>query len=71
MLYTERRHFTADDLLTLPDDGWRYELVQGRLIQMPPTGVDHGAPTDNLYFAMGQVRTGARLGQSLPGEDRL
>ena len=53
MLYTERRHFTADDLLTLPDDGWRYELVQGRLIQMLPTGIDHGAPTDNLYFAMG------------------
>ena len=68
MLYTERRHFTADDLLTLPDDGWRYELVQGRLIQMPPTGVDHGAPTDNLYFAMGQYVRAHGLGKLFPAE---
>lgn len=53
MLYTERRHFMADDLLTLPDDGWQYELVEGRLIQMPPAGVNHGGLTDELYLASG------------------
>ncbi len=68
MLYTERRHFTADDLLTLPDDGWQYELVQGRLLQMPPAGIDHGAPTDNLYFALAvHVRTHG-LGKLYPAE---
>jgi len=68
MLYTERRRFTADDLLTLPDDGWRYEIVRGRLIQMAPTGVDHGAPTDNLYFAMGQYVRAHGLGKLYPAE---
>src|SRR5947209_10015707 len=29
---------TADELLALPDDGWIYELVKGRLIRMPPEG---------------------------------
>lgn len=29
---------TADDVLSLPDDGWFYELVEGRLIRMPMSG---------------------------------
>ena len=27
-----------DDLLALPDDGWQYELVEGVLVRMPPSG---------------------------------
>ena len=27
---------TVDDLLTLPDDGWQYELVDGRLVHPTP-----------------------------------
>ena len=33
---------TTDDLLKLPDDGWRYELVDGVLVRMPPPGFRHG-----------------------------
>ena len=29
---------TVDDLARLPDDGWVYELVQGRLLRMPLSG---------------------------------
>jgi Uma2 family endonuclease len=29
---------TVDELLARPDDGCRYELVEGRLIRMPPAG---------------------------------
>ncbi len=29
---------TAEDLLKLPDDGRRYELVRGKLIRMSPSG---------------------------------
>jgi Uma2 family endonuclease len=29
---------TVDDLLTLPDDGWQYELVDGRLVRMAGSG---------------------------------
>ena len=33
---------TAADLEKLPDDGWRHELVRGRLVRMPPPGGGHG-----------------------------
>jgi len=36
---------TADELLEMPDDGHRYELVKGELIQMSPTGDEHGQVT--------------------------
>ncbi len=29
---------TEDALLALPDDGWAYELVEGVLVRMPPSG---------------------------------
>jgi Uma2 family endonuclease len=33
---------TADELLRIPDDGFRYELVEGDLRKMTPAGGDHG-----------------------------
>ncbi len=33
---------TAAELLALPDDDYRYELVRGKLIRMPPPGWRHG-----------------------------
>ncbi len=32
---------TAEELLLLPEDGWRYELVDGRLVCVAPTGSEH------------------------------
>jgi len=29
---------TADDLLAMPDDGYRYELVRGELVRLPMSG---------------------------------
>jgi Uma2 family endonuclease len=43
---------TADGLLRMPDDGWRYELVRGEIQRMPPPGYRHG-------------RTASRIGASL------
>jgi len=40
-VYTGRR-MTAGELLTLPEDGYRYELLQGELVKMTPAGVKHG-----------------------------
>jgi Uma2 family endonuclease len=36
------RPMTADDLLRMPDDGFRYELVRGELRKMSPAGSRHG-----------------------------
>ncbi len=38
----DTRPFTADELLRLPDDGSRYELVEGELRKMSPAGGKHG-----------------------------
>ena len=39
---TTTQPFTAEQLSRLPDDGWRYELVEGALIKMAPPGFEHG-----------------------------
>jgi len=45
---TITRQITADELLALPDDGWRYELLKGELFRMPPPGHEHGVVTMNI-----------------------
>lgn len=39
---------TADELLHMPGDGNRYELVKGELIRMAPAGGEHGATVMNI-----------------------
>jgi Uma2 family endonuclease len=39
----ETRAITADELFRMPDDGYKYELVAGRLRKMTPAGGLHGA----------------------------
>ena len=38
---TTRTLITADELLQMPDDGKRYELIEGELIEMAPAGGRH------------------------------
>ncbi len=45
MSATLTRVVTADELLAMSDDGYRYELVKGELIRMAPTGHKHGIVT--------------------------
>ncbi len=44
----ETRHTTAEELLRMPDDGFRYELVGGELRKIAPAGNKHGYITMNL-----------------------
>src|SRR3954471_19362590 len=41
---------TAEDLLRMPDDGWRYELVRGELRRMPLPGFRHGRIANQIAF---------------------
>lgn len=45
---------TAEDLLRMPDDGLRRELVKGKLITMPPAGNVHGNQTMRLGWRLAQ-----------------
>jgi Uma2 family endonuclease len=57
------RTYTADEFEMLPDDGNRYELINGRLRIMPPIGDQHGTITDNLAFFIRLFDPERRLGK--------
>lgn len=62
MSSTITRSVTADELLAMPDDGYRYELVKGELIQMSPPGEEHGSVAmrlaARLYFYVEEYNLG-------------
>ena len=46
---TTTRITTADELLRMPDDGFRYELLEGELRKMSPTGTEHGYLVSEIH----------------------
>lgn len=59
---------TADELLRLPRDGWQYELVEGRLVRMPPASSWHGGYSSRLDRTLGNFVEDHQLGIVLVGE---
>ena len=57
---------TADDLTRIPDDGYSYELVQGRLIRMPKPGALHGIVGMRLVSALVRYVEERALGVLFP-----
>jgi Uma2 family endonuclease len=53
---------TADELLAMPRDSFRYELVKGELIRMSPTGGEHGTITAILTVVVGHFVREKKLG---------
>ena len=43
---------TAEDLLNMPDDGYRYELVRGELRKMAPPELYHGEYTGTVFTSL-------------------
>jgi Uma2 family endonuclease len=73
---TATRITTADQLLFMPADGYRYELIEGELRKMTPAGSEHGLLCNELAWrltehvrrhGLGQVfgaETGFRVGRN-------
>jgi Uma2 family endonuclease len=60
---------TVDELAALPeDDSWQYELVEGRLVRMPPPGYEHGEIAGDLHIALGIWVKARGLGRVLTAE---
>jgi Uma2 family endonuclease len=57
-----RQQVTADELLLMPDDGFRYELVKGELRRMTPAGNVHGRGTMSFAWRLAQYVDENRLG---------
>lgn len=57
-----RREVNAEDLLRMPDDGFRYELVRGELRQMAPAGNVHGRIAMRVAWPLARHVEENRLG---------
>jgi Uma2 family endonuclease len=58
-----RRTYTAEEFENLPDDGNRYELIEGRLIKMPPAGDAHGSIGMRIVTALILFDPESKLGK--------
>ena len=68
MMSTSTRLMTADELWNLPKDGFRYELVEGELKQMSPSGTKHAAVIFNLTGLLAPHFRANNLGQGFGAE---
>jgi Uma2 family endonuclease len=59
---TRTQLVTAEELLRMPDDGFRYELVCGELRKMPPAGHVHGRLAATLTASLVRYVTANQLG---------
>ncbi|MBM4035361.1 MAG: Uma2 family endonuclease [Planctomycetes bacterium] len=60
--------FTAEDLLAVPDDGFRYELIGGEIKKMSPAGVRHGRVAGRLIRLLSRYEFLDDLGELLIAE---
>jgi Uma2 family endonuclease len=68
------RLVTADELFRMPEDSWRYELIEGELRRMTPAGSEHGFLSVEIAYRLAEyvrksgagcvfgAETGFRLG---------
>jgi Uma2 family endonuclease len=59
---------TADQLLNMPRDGYRYELVAGELRKMSPAGWRHGTIGGRLHARLGRHVEERDLGEVFSAE---
>ncbi len=65
---TAQKLMTADDLLAMPYDGKRYELVRGELIEMPPASHEHGRVAARFGRRIGNFAEERDLGHGIAAE---
>jgi Uma2 family endonuclease len=64
---TTTQTVTIEELCTYPPDG-RWEIVEGRLVTMTPTGYEHAGIVATITALLHQHVTSQRLGRVVTGE---
>ena len=67
-MITKPKLITADDLLLMPKDGNRYELIRGMLIEKMPTGDPHGDSVARTTILVGNYAENNDYGVVRSGE---
>ena len=60
--------FTAEELLCLPTEGRRMELVRGKVYEMPPAGARHGSVAHKIARLLGNHVESRDLGRIFAAE---
>jgi len=68
MTTTTTQAMTAEQLARIPDDGKRYELVEGEVRMMPPAENEHGMVTARLTWRVAQHVEERNLGALFAAE---
>ena len=61
-MHASRREWTADDLLDMPDDGQRYEVIDGELFVTPAPSLNHQAALGILHVRLMEYLARERVG---------
>src|SRR5262245_54224379 len=65
---TTKALLTAEDLYRLPDDGYRYELLDGELKRLAPAGYEHGRVLSRITIVLGSFVDANDLGEVVSGD---
>jgi Uma2 family endonuclease len=65
---TQKKVWTDDELLALPDDTNKYEVLDGELIVSPAGSVTHGVIIMRILIPLGTFVNANSLGQLLEGQ---
>jgi Uma2 family endonuclease len=63
MAGTERKHWTAADLQTIPDDRNRYEIIDGELFVTPAPSPAHQLVSKRFFLAIHSYLEAHRIGE--------
>jgi Uma2 family endonuclease len=61
-----RTEATIEDLIHAPNDEGTYELVDGKLVHMPPTGFGPGRASGAIYFSLVMYEREKGAGYAVP-----
>ena len=65
----EQQQYTAEDLLLMPDDGKRYELINGEIVEVGTSNERHSTLVMWLAFMLMTHVRAAKLGGRVKGPD--
>ena len=65
---TKPKLMTAEELLAMPDDGYRYELVKGELVKMSPAAHTHCRQASRIDRRLGTYAEDNNLGECYVAE---